>query len=363
MPYACRSGEIPANPHRALGGPRQVRGSDRSLCAALLACLACTVTPQGLLPPEREAHAVHESASLDRPHDPLEPGSVSTKSEARTVEQSWLLDLYSLLHAKHYTSERLTFPGTERGRVVAHLLLPAGDGPHPTIVVFPILAGSHVVSEALAKALISRGYAVARLERPDLELTDPAVGPAELSRAIRGAVLDARRLTDYLAGHERVDARRMAAAGISFGGIQALLLAATDERIRGGFFAMVGGGLPEILWDSSERPVRIFRDRVRAQRGLETRAPFVASLREEMRSVDPLTYAGRLDPRSVLLASGRFDRVMPPARTEELWRALGRPRWIHLPIGHYQLAPLFWRTVARGAEHFDKLLAAPASSD
>jgi dienelactone hydrolase len=363
MPYPGRSGEVPANLHRAVGGHRQARASDRSLCAALLACLACTITPQAPLPPEREAHTVRQSASLDRPHDPLEPSSVSAESEPRIVEQSWLLDLYTLFHAKSYTSERLTFPGTERSRAVAHLLLPAGDGPHPAIIVLPILAGSHVVSEALAKALISRGYAVARLERPDLDLTDPAVGPTELSRAIRGAVLDARRLTDFLAGHQRVDARRMAAAGISLGGIQALLLAATDQRIRGGFFAMAGGGLPEILWDSSERPIRTFRERLREQRNLETRPAFVASLREEMWSVDPLTYAGRLDPRSVLLASGRFDRVMPPARTEELWRALGRPRWIHLPVGHYQLAPFFWWTVARGAKHFDKLLATRVSSD
>ena len=66
---------------------------------------------------------------------------------------------------------------------------------------------------------------------------------------------------------------------------------------------MVGGGLPEIFWDTSERPVRIFRDRVRAQRDLVTRAAFVTGVREERPSVDPLTYAGRLDPRGVLLAA------------------------------------------------------------
>ncbi|MEE8313423.1 MAG: hypothetical protein V3R91_03815 [Myxococcota bacterium] len=281
--------------------------------------MSCTVTPQ--VPPsaERDSRPGPGPGTLAGPHNPLEPGEVSLEREPRTVEQSWLLDLYTLFHAKHYTQSRLVFRGAQRGRAVAHLLLPDGDGIHATVAVFPILAGSHVVSEALAKALISHGYAVARMERPELDLEDPSVGAREFSQAIRGAVHDARRLIDFLTRHPRVDAGRLASAGVSLGGIQALLLAATDPRIRGGFFIMAGGGLAEILWDSSEKPVRAFRERLRAKRGLETRADFVASLRQETGDVDPLTYGGSLDPSRILLASGRFDRVMPPARTKELW--------------------------------------------
>ncbi|MEE9279363.1 MAG: acetylxylan esterase [Myxococcota bacterium] len=328
--------------------------------AALLACLACTVTPHTPAPGAREARA---GGTLNGAHLPLDPATASLAPEAQTIEQSWLLDLYTWLHSKDYTSERVVFPGTAREEVTAHLLLPAGEGPHAAVVVFPILAGSHVVSEALAKALVSRGYAVARLERPEIDLADPAVGPADFAAALRSAVLDARRLIDLVASHPRVDGGRLASAGVSLGGLQALLLAATDPRVRGGFFVMVGGGLAELLWDSTERPVRAFRERLRAERGLADRAAFVAALRDETRDVDPLTYAWLLDPESVLLASGRFDRVMPPARTEELWRALGRPRWLQLPVGHYQLFPFFWWTVGRGADHLDRLLAVPSPAD
>ncbi len=299
---------------------------------------------------------MHEDASLLRPHEPLDPRSVSVEPEGRTVESSWVLDLYTWLHSKSYTSSRLVFPGTERDEAVAHLLLPDGPGPYPTVMVFPILAGSHVVSEGLAKALISHGYAVARLERPPVDLEDPAVGPQEFSKALRGAVSDGRRLIDFLATHPRIDERRLASAGVSLGGIQALLLAQTDPRVRGGFYVMVGGGLAELLWDSTEKPVRAFRERIRAERSLESREAFVESLRDSTREVDPLTYSPLLEPDVVLLASGRFNRVMPPGRTEELWEALGRPRWIHLPVGHYQLAPLFWWTAARGADHLKLLL-------
>ena len=315
------------------------------------------MTPQAPDTPERGSQALPTGAQLLRPHEPLDPASVKLKREERTVESNLVLDLYTWFHSKSYTSSRIVFPSTERSEVVAHLLLPDGPGPYPVVMVFPILGGSHVTSEGLAKALISGGYAVARLERPEIDLADPAVGPHEFSKAISGAVIDGRRLIDFLATHPRIDAHRLASAGVSLGGIQALLLAQTDARVRGGFFVMVGGGLAEILWDSAEKPIRAFRERIRAERGLETREAFVESLRDTTREIDPLTYAPLLEPGVVLLASGRFDRVMPPARTEALWQALGKLRWIHLPVGHYQLAPLFWWTAARGAEHLNVLLA------
>ena len=341
-------------------GPGPASRGGLALLGLLLACVSCTVTPQAPPSAERDPQAGPELGALAGPHRTLEPGEVSLEREPRTVEQSWLLDLYTFFHAKNYTQSRLVFPGAQRGQAVAHLLLPDGDGTHATVLVFPILAGSHVVSEALAKALISHGFAVARMERPELDLEDPSVGAREFSQAIRDAVHDARRLVDFLTRHPRVDAGRLASAGVSLGGIQALLLAATDPRIRGGFFIMVGGGLPEILWESEEPPVRIFRERVRQAQGLESRADFIAAAADHTRGVDPLSHAGRLLPERVLIASGRFDKVIPPAQSEALWQALGQPRWIRLPSGHYQLMPFFWWTVARGADHLDRVFETDA---
>ena len=61
-----------------------------------------------------------------------------------------------------------------------------------------------------------------------------------------------------------------------------------------------------------------------------------------------------------MLVSGRFDRVVPPERTEALWEALGRPRWHRYPAGHYGIAPFFWWAMGRGADLLDAVLAAPA---
>jgi len=274
------------------------------------------------------------------------------------VEQSWILDLYTFFHSRNYHNFRVLYPDSEGDEATAHLMLPAGPGPHPVVVVFPILGGSHVVSEGLGKALVKRGFAVARLERKDLEL-DKARGPETPARRFRGTILDARRLLDWLAQHPKLDPDRVGAAGVSLGGMLALTLMQVDPRVRAGFFLMVGGGLPEILFDSSEKPVRRFRERLQTQEKLETREAFVAYLRPYLQTIDPLTYAARTDPAAVLLASGRFDRVIRSAHTRALWRALARPSWVHLPVGHYQFFPFFWWTVGRGVDHLERVLGAP----
>jgi dienelactone hydrolase len=240
--------------------------------------------------------------------------------------------------------------------VIAHLLLPAGKGPHRAVVVFPILAGSHVVSEGVAKALVNRGFAVARLERRALDL-ETAEQPDVVAQEFAGSIREARRLLDWLVTHPEIDRERIAAAGVSLGGMLSCVLHGVDERIRAGVFIMSGGGLAEILYDSTEKPVRLFRDRLLG--GLEdpSREAFVRWMRGYTQAVDPLRYAPGIPPESVLLISGRFDRVVPRERSAALHRALGEPTWTLIPTGHYQLMPLFWWAVGRGADHLEQFFA------
>jgi dienelactone hydrolase len=320
-------------------------------------------------------------------HVPLDPASVQIEAEELTVEQSFGLDLYTLFHRRNYSSWRVRFPGSNsadqeassegreaasegreaasegreaasEGRgAIAHLLLPAGPGPHPAVIVFPILAGSHVVSEGLAKALVRRGYAVLRLERMSLALEE-AESAEEPMYSFRTAILDARRLLDWLEHRPDIDPARLAAAGVSLGGILAATLVGVGDRIAAGVFVMAGGGLAEILYDSTEKPVRAFRTRLMEREGIESREAFVAAMRPFTEPVDPLRYASRIDTGRTLLISGRFDRVIPRDRTEALWNALGGPTWLRFPAGHYQMFPFFWWAVGRGADHLDRVFEA-----
>jgi predicted esterase len=325
--------------------------------AALLAAaltLACTTVPgPGTV---RTRSAPPEGDFLS--YEPLDLTRVSLEAEPITVEDSIILDVYTWLHARSYSATRVRIPGSDGQPATAHFLLPPGPGPHAAVLVFPILAGSHVVSEALAKALVEHGFAVLHIERRQLDF-ETAQGPEVPAAAFRDSIRDARRFLDWLVTRPEIDPARIGAGGVSLGGMVAASLMGVDDRLRAGFFAMAGGGLAELLWDSTEKPVRAFRERLRARHDLEDRDAFLAFVRPWTEPVDPLRNAGRLDPARVLVISGRFDRVVPKARTEALWEALGRPRWIRLPVGHYQLFPLFWWSAARAAEHLDLALRSP----
>ena len=345
-----------------MGRPRLWRGTPHVFATPLYLSvflwvgmsLGCTtIYPEpgaGRGPRVIEPAAILQHTALAPELAKLEPGPL-------TVESSMLLRLYTWFHAKNYTPWRIEFPSEDDAPpVVAHWLIPSGPGPHATVVVFPILGGSHVVSELLAKTLVNQGLAVARLERHPLDLEN-AEGPEVLAETLAGAVRDARRLIDFLETRPEVDRSRIAAAGASMGGILACLLHSVDPRVRAGFFMLAGGGLAEILYDSTENSVRNYRNRMFEQAGSEDRAEFLAWVRPFTEAVDPLRYAASVDASSVYLASGRFDRVMPPARTEALWEALGRPEWMRVPVGHYQSLPFLFWIVSNAVDHLERVLA------
>lgn len=278
------------------------------------------------------------------------------------MESNPLLWAYAQLHRRPFDAWRIEFPGASGVCARAHLSIPrageSGPGPQPQrlplVVVFPILAGSHVVSEGVARVLVQRGYAVVRLERQPLDLATSR-DPQIVSDTLGETLADARRLVGWLATQPRIDAHRVAAAGVSLGGIMAASLVGMDPRVSAGFFVMAGGGLAEILYDSREHPLERFRDRILDSEKLATRAAFLERMRPLTLPVDPLSFAAPIDPARVLLVSGRFDRVIPPARSRALWQALRRPHWIRLPVGHYQLLPFFFWAINRGADHLDRV--------
>jgi cephalosporin-C deacetylase-like acetyl esterase len=154
--------------------------------------------------------------------------------EAVTVEPHALLWIYDRLRPQADRAYRIEFPGVDGQTRVAHWQLPEGPGPHPTVLVFPIRAGSHVVAEALTKALVNRGYAAVWLERRrSLFGEDDDRAPADLAAFaadLEGFVSDARRLVGWLATRPEVDADRLATAGVSLGGILAATTLALEPR-------------------------------------------------------------------------------------------------------------------------------------
>lgn len=295
--------------------------------------------------------------------EPLEAPAVSP--EPTTIESHVLIALYDLLKPEAERAWRIEFPGADGEMRVAHWQLPPGEGPHPTVLVFPIRAGNHVVSEALAKALVNRGYAAVWMERRrSLFGEDDHRAPgdfAAFAADLSDFVLDARRLIGWLATRPEVDRERIATAGVSLGGILAVDLLAQEPLVRAGFFVMAGGGLPEILRDSQDGDLVEFRERAFAAELFVDGEDLARQARPYTDPIDPLTWAQRIEPEQVLLVSARYDQVIAPERTEALWRALGRPLWYTVPTGHYQLVPYFWWAAGRGADHLDRVFGRGSS--
>jgi dienelactone hydrolase len=283
-------------------------------------------------------------------------------SEPTTVERHAVIWLYDRLRPAAERAYRVEYPGVDGEPRVAHWQLPPGPGPHATVLVFPIRAGDHVVSEAVAKALVNRGYAAVWMERRrSLFGEDDHRAPGDFGAFagdLRDFVLDGRRLIGWLVTRPEVDADRIATAGVSLGGILAATTLAVEPRASAGFFVMAGGGLAEILRDSQDGDLVHFRERGVAAGAFRDGAELVQKARGYTDPVDPLTWADRIDPARVLLVSARFDRVIAPERTHALWQAMGRPRWLVVPTGHYQLLPYFWWAIGQGADHLDRVFAA-----
>jgi dipeptidyl aminopeptidase/acylaminoacyl peptidase len=170
-----------------------------------------------------------------------------------------------------------------------------------------------------------------------------SIDPRETVSGMTQAVLDIRRAAAWLGAQEEVDPLRLGVAGISLGGITAALAAGAEPRFSRVALLLAGGDVAQIGWESKET------DRLRkswlASGGTRE------SLAEILRQVDPVTYAGNVRGR-VLMMNASHDEVIPRAATESLWRALGQPEIVWMDAGHYSAARFIFETLARVTDFF-----------
>ena len=75
------------------------------------------------------------------------------------------------------------------------------------------------------------------------------------------------------------------------------------------------------------------------------------SMEESWVEIEPLVLASYLEERPVLMINATFDHLVPTSCTKKLWQALGNPRIIWIPSGHYGAA-IFLTYVRREAIRF-----------
>lgn len=207
----------------------------------------------------------------------------------------------------------------------------------PGVVVLHILGGDFQLSRLFCNNLAQRGVAALFLKMPYYgPRRDPAnprrmisPKPEETVEGMTQAILDIRRGAAWLAAREEVNPDELGIFGISLGGITGALAATAEPRLKNICLLLAGGDLGKVVIESSK--IQKFREEFGT-------LPEREVLLKTLRDIDPVTYAGNVKGRRILMMNAKEDEVIPKACTESLWKAFGEPPIHWYAGGHYSVA-------------------------
>jgi dienelactone hydrolase len=232
---------------------------------------------------------------------------------------------------------RLKFGPDQRAHLQVELLIPDGDGPWPVFMT----QTSH---RGWALLALQRGYLAAIYAADDAQDDSDSFLAAypgyDWSRLTRRAWA-ASRCLDYLTTLPYVDAQRIALAGHSRNGKQALIAAAFDERIAAVISSSSGGGGALAARDFAERHfgegielvTRVFPD------WFHPRMRFFAG-REDRLPVDFHELVALAAPRACLISTALNDFVETTWAAQRTYRAAQR---VYRLLGAENKLTLLWR--------------------
>ena len=236
----------------------------------------------------------------------------------------------------------------ENNRVRGRLWQPLEVGRRrPGVILLHWLGGNFTALELVGRHLAGKGIPTLMIYLPhygprrsaDPELREKLIGTdiTRTKKNLRQAVLDVRRAGDWMASRPGIDPDRVGIVGISLGAVIGSLVSGIDDRFGRSAFIIGGGDLAGILFEASKETAKI-RDSLVAEGWTRE------SVTAELRDVEPLTFAKRIDRDKILMLNAESDKIIPKACTLKLYEAIGKPEIQWFPGGHYavalRLAPL-----------------------
>lgn len=221
------------------------------------------------------------------------------------------------------------------------LYLPEGNGRFPLICITPILGrllffDDLILERHLARFLSGQGFATAVVERPFFDFKAGG-GIEQVQDYLQGSVDRNQKVLDFLLTREEIDPRRIGTLGMSFGAVVNCLWAACDPRPNAHVFIVAGGNLAEVFTTSWDPMVRGYLRIVSKGAGLKGEE-LKAALKKTF-CPDPLEVCGSIPKEKVFMLLGLFDLVIRFRYGRALWEALGKPKTLFLPLGHYTMIP------------------------
>jgi len=174
-------------------------------------------------------------------------------------------------------------------------------------------------------------------------------------------IIDLRRALDWIEYQPEIDASRIGIAGGSLGALIASLMMGVDSRIHAGFFMLGSGDLPAIFTYGTSDLVKPLREAVYTKL-LWSKEKYKRVLARIFQKIDPLTYAGCINPEKVLIIDAKNDEYFSRQTSTKLWNAMGRPtRMTIQSMGHktafLAMTPVGgWVADFKWLEHFEREL-------
>ena len=194
--------------------------------------------------------------------------------------------------------------------LVGVLREPAGDGPHPVVIMIPGLDSAKEEFRSTEELFLARGLAT-------FSVDGPGQGEAEYDLAIRGDwEVPGAAIIDRLSAEPALDGDRIAVWGVSLGGYYAPRVASGDDRVRA-CVALAGPYRFADQWDS--RPIltqEAFRIRSKS-----------ADMDQARAVAGQLSLEGRaqLIRCPLLVVMGKLDRLIPWTQAARLAEEAGGP--------------------------------------
>jgi len=276
--------------------------------------------------------------------------------DARTFD--YKLAFYTDLPACDVNVYHLQFPSPvksphpENNTVHAEYYRPEGKGPYPGVIVLDITGGDQNLSRAISTYLAQKGIAALFVQMayygprrpPGSRLRLLSMDLNQTTTAIRQTVLDLRCAGAWLQSRPEIDGNRLGIMGTSLGSLIASLTAEMEPRFKRVGVLLGGGGLVDAFWDHPQ--ARPYRQAYELLGGTKERAA------RTIAAVDPITCAGNLKDRQLLILAAKQDEVLPPQAAVALWKASGQQRIIWFDSTHYGAIVYLPAGLHYLAEHF-----------